>query len=230
MLTRDVMTIEVVTVTPETPVPEIARRLLERRIGAVPVVDPEGRVVGIVSEGDLVRRLRSGPDHGQSWWLALLAGTEDFGGRLAAPDDVEAAHVMTKDVVTVTEETPVERVAAILEERRIKRVPVVRAGRLVGIVSRADLLRGLASRSAGETATSAEDRLTRERLMETLRSTTWASPAYLTVIVQDGVVHLWGSVSSDEERAALRLAARSTQGVRELEDHLVTTPPAIWAE
>ncbi|MDP2623233.1 MAG: CBS domain-containing protein [Actinomycetota bacterium] len=230
MLAKDIMTTNVVTVTPDARVREIAQLLLKRHVSAVPVVDAENRVVGIVSEGDLMRRPETGTERHRSWWLTLVAGSEDLARDYAKAHGVRAADVMSGNVVTVTEDTPVGTIARLLEERHIKRVPVLRNDKLVGIVSRADLLRGLASRPAQPgVSPSTDDRAIRERLLQTLRTEPWA-PTYLTVIVTDGMVHFWGVVSSEEERDALRVAANTVPGVRGVEDHLVEMTPWAGAE
>jgi CBS domain-containing protein len=149
---RDVMTSPVIYVMTETPLREIASVMLRERISAVPVVAGGGQLVGMVSEGDLVQR-RSG-DRGarRSWWLDLFeadaAHSEDFLEYLRR-HGLRAKDVMTGDVITVEEGTPIARVAELLDSNRIKRVPVLREGRIIGIVSRADLLRALACAPVG---------------------------------------------------------------------------------
>lgn len=145
MQARDVMTTEVVAVHPDAPVAEIARLLLERRISAVPVADADGTLVGMVSEGDLIGRAEPERQIRSDWWLDLLAGTEAAPAPLPEIRDRVARQVMSSPVVTVTEETELSEIAHLLAQYGIKRVPVMRRDRIVGIVSRADLLRGLAA-------------------------------------------------------------------------------------
>ena len=227
MLAKDVMTRRVVTVAPETPVPEVARLLLDRRISAVPVVDAGGRLLGIVSEGDLIRRPEIVGGRRRSWWLSLLSGGERDPAEYVRTHGGQAADVMTREVVVVAEDTPVGDIARLLEERRIKRVPVVRRGKLVGIVSRADLLRGLASARPRPRASRPTDRAIRERLVKRLEREPWVPLGQINVIVTDGVVHLWGLVDSAEQRRALQVAARDTAGVRRVEDHLGEVAPYL---
>lgn len=170
MRARDVMTTDVVTVDLDTSVREIARLLLARRISAVPVVAADGRLAGIVSEGDLVRRPELGTEARPSWWLMLFAGSEDLAQSYRKAHGRRAADVMTHDVVTVAEDAPVSEIARLLEERRFKRVPVIRDGRVVGVVSRADLVRGLAVQRA-PTAVPADDNAIRERCLRSIRDT-----------------------------------------------------------
>lgn len=228
MLASDVMTKQVVTVPPDAPVPEIARLLLDRHISAVPVVDADGRVLGIVSEGDLIRRPEVAGPHRRSWWLALLSGGEGDAAEYVKAHGGQASDVMTRPAVTVTEDTPAGDIARLLEERRIKRVPVVRRGRLVGIVSRADLLRGLASSKPSQRkAPRASDQAIRQKLITRLERESWVPFGQLNVIVTDGVVHLWGLVDSADQRRALVVAAREISGVRGVEDHLGEIAPYL---
>jgi len=228
MLAKDVMTRQVVTVPPDASVPDVARLLLERRISAVPVVAPDGRLLGIVSEGDLIRRPEVAGPRRRSWWLSLLSGAGDDPAEYVKAHGGRVGDVMTRPVVTVREDTAVADIARLLEERRIKRVPVVRSGKLVGIVSRADLLRGLASlRTRARPTARATDRAIRDRLLKRLARESWAPLGQLNVIVTDGVVHLWGLADSPEQRQALQVAAREVNGVRGVEDHLGEVAPYL---
>lgn len=229
MLARDVMTTSVVTVSPATSVQEVAQLLLEHHISAVPVVDAEGRLAGIVSEGDLIRRPEMGTEPRQSWWLTLLGGPEDSARDYVKVHGRRASDVMTRRVVTVAEDTPVAEIARLLEERRIKRVPVVRDGRLVGIVSRADLVRALASQPAPAAKAAPSDRALREQVLRALLSAGVTVPSHVNVVVTEGVVHLWGLAESDEGRRACRVAVEGVPGVRAVEDHLGTIQPWLWS-
>jgi CBS domain-containing protein len=214
------MTARPITVPPDTSVVEVARLLLDHAISAVPVV-ADGRVVGIVSEGDLMRRSETATDRRRAWWLTFFTGPTTLAEEYARTHGQRAADVMTSPVVTVNERTPLREIAELLETRRIKRVPVVRDGALVGIVSRADLLRALASTpSAKEPALATTDDGIREALLRDLETMAWATPANINPIVTRGVVHLWGRIGSDAERRALHVAAERVPGVRAVEDHL----------
>lgn len=225
MRARDVMTTRVITVAPDARVPEVAQLLLKHRISAVPVVGPDGEVVGIVSEGDLIRRAETGGERHRSWWLTLMEGSEDLAREYVKAHGMQASDVMSPDVVFVHRDTPVSEIASLLERRRIKRVPVVEDGRLVGIVSRADLLRGLAATPAPGPAPSGDDRTIRQQVLEALGSAPWATFGATNVIVTDGIVHLWGWVSSADERQAMVVLARGVPGVRGVEEHLADMPP-----
>lgn len=227
MIAKDIMTRPVVSVGPETSVQEIARLLLERRISAVPIVDDRSRVIGMVSEGDLMRRPESGTEGHASWWLELLGGTEERARTYLKSHGLTARDVMTREVVTVAENTPLEKIATLLERNRIKRVPVLRGGKLVGIVSRANLLHGLvATRGKPAGSTTLDPHRAREAVMAELRKVGVQS-LYLNVVVAHGIAHLWGYAESAAERRAIALAARRTPGVRKVENHLAFMPPRL---
>ncbi|MEJ1159315.1 CBS domain-containing protein [Prosthecomicrobium sp. N25] len=219
MKAKDVMTTGVVTVKPDTSVSAIATLLLERHISAVPVVDDLGTLLGIVSEGDLIRRAETGTDRKPSWWLELLRTPEDKALAYVKSHGRRADEVMTRDVVTVEEDTSLRDIARLLEERRIKRVPVVKGGHLVGIVSRADLLRGLVTAQQAAEA-SADDEGIRRSILERVRSDAGVVDTLLNVTVAAGIVHLWGSVDTPGERRAVHVVAENTPGVKEVVDHL----------
>ena len=229
MKALDVMTSKVVTVSPETSISEIAKLFLRHRISAVAVVDGDKRVLGMVSEGDLLHRAETETEQKRPWWLSMLAGTEEQARDYVKAHGRCAGDVMSTKLVTVAEDTPLAEIAQLLEERRIKRVPVTRNGKLVGIVSRADLVRALASRSetAPATSSSPSDQAIREELLRTLESNGWIRPNEVTVIVTDGVIHMWGAVESDEIRQAVRVAAENVPGARGVESHIGLVPP--WA-
>lgn len=226
MRARDVMTTRVVTVGEDTPVEEIARKLLEHRISAVPVVDAGGMLVGIVSEGDLMRRAHSEAARPASWWLRLVALPHEADLYLQAHGRV-ASDVMTRKLFTVDEGTPLVEIVDLLERKRIKRVPVVRHGKVVGIVSRANLLHGLATSRTVVSPSSDNDRTLRDKLFTAMTEQADIDPLFLNVTVYDGVAHLWGLVDSEAEKRAARLVAESTPGIRAVDDHLGVMPPHL---
>ncbi|MFD2189938.1 CBS domain-containing protein [Pistricoccus aurantiacus] len=224
MRAADVMTTKVISVALESEVREIASLLAEHGISAVPVVDSEQRVLGIVSEGDLIRRIENDEDSHKSWWLKLFSGT-------SVVDYVKAhgrcaGEVMTPDPLTVSEDEPLHRIAGLLEKYRIKRVPVVRDGRLVGIVSRSNLLRGFATVEP-EIEASIDDRNIRKAIYKELKALSGLWGEHLTVIVSDGCVQLWGLVETKEQRWAVQVAAENTPGVKQVINHLGLRPRGI---
>lgn len=219
-----IMTRDVISVGPETPVREIATMMLERRISGVPVVDAERRVLGIVSEGDLIRRPEIETDHAPTGWLSLFLSDEERSRDFVKSHGRVAREVMTKPATCVALETPLDEVVRLMERHRVKRLPVVDNGKLVGLVTRADLLRTLVSRRpAAPVASSDQD--VRERIDAMLRHEDWATSAFVNVQVEDGVAHLWGTVESASQREALILAVRGVSGVKDVQPHLGRSMP-----
>ncbi len=228
MQAKDVMTTNVVTVQIGTGVPEIARLLLKHRISAVAVVDSDQRILGIVSEGDLMRRTETDTESRHSWWLEAMLSTEDRAREYIKVHGRKAGDVMTRDLISVTEETPLYEIAGLLEKHHVKRVPVTRDGRLIGIVSRANLLHGFAAKEARTTGPgSSDDQTIRENLLHTLAKEAGLDMALINVIVNDGVVQLWGLVGSGTEKKAAQVSAESTPGVKRVENHLGQAPTVV---
>jgi CBS domain-containing protein len=225
MQAQDVMTQYVISIGPDDTIARAIRLLLQERISGLPVIDPSGRLVGMVTEGDLLRRAETGTERQRPRWLEFFAGL----GRVA--DEYVHAHgrriseIMTTDPVTVTEETPLEKVVTLMERRRVKRLPVVRGDKVVGIISRANLLHALAS-VAGETKpASVDDQGIRTRLLAELAKERWAPTAMIDVTVRGGVVELWGTVTNERQRQALIVAAENIPGVKQVNDHLAWIEP-----
>ncbi len=218
----DVMTGQVITVRENTTVSEAARSLAKHGISAVPVVDGANRVIGMVSEGDLLHRAETGTERRRAWWLDMLASTDQLARDYIKSHAETVKDVMTRDVISVTDTTPVADIAVLLETRGIKRVPVLRDGKLIGIVSRANLIQALAMTVTEPAIGSANDNdlAIRDKLLAELKTQRWAEVSPANVTVKDGVVHLWNSYVSDHEKQALLTAARSIPGVRGIEDHM----------
>jgi len=230
MRAMDAMTSKVITVDENASVTTVAKLLAERGISAVPVVDSENRVIGMVSEGDLLHRAETGTERRQSWWLEMMASTNQLTGDYIKSHSGNVKDVMTRDVLSVTETTSVADIAILLETNRIKRVPVLRDGKLVGIVSRANLVRALAMTINEPTSsTEADDRTIRDDLLAELKAQRWAEVAPANITVKDGVVHLWSSYLSEQEKRALVVAAENIPGVRRVEDHLRPVPAYLLA-
>jgi len=224
MIAADVMTRALVTVSPDTPLAEVIQLLLDKGAGAVPVVE-SGEVVGIVAETDLLRRAELGSAPRPTSWLGLFVSDNARAAAFVRGHGRLARDVMTHPAVTVAEDTPLGEVAELLERRGISRVPVVRDRQLVGIVGRSDILRALASRLAPLPARSADDRRLRETVVMAIEASGWMEgTADLTIVVEGGVVHLWGNVVSDNMHRALVLAVGEVPGVREVRDHLAPPP------
>ena len=219
MLAKDVMTTAIITVKPDTDVGDVARLLLNSHISAVPVLADDGTLVGIVSEGDLLHRAEAGTRSRPSWWLRLFATPDEPAANYLRQFGRRAKDVMSTNLITVEPDTPLTDIAALLEKHHIKRVPVMVADKLVGIVSRANLLRGVATwqRPSGVRV---EDTVLRASLLEALQEA--ELPMHLiNITVTEGVVEFWGMVDSEVEIEAVRAAAETAAGVVRFENHLI---------
>lgn len=223
MLVKDVMTEKVITVTPETRIEEIARLFLDHHISGVPVVDETGGLAGLVSEGDLMRRVADADTPRRSWWLELFAGNGAGAADYVKAHGRHAHDVMTRDVITVPEDMAIGRAAAVLEKYRIKRIPVLRDGKLVGIVSRSNLLQGL-SVAPAIPEPSTDDRVIRARILEALTDVPGIQVSLVNVLVSDGVATIYGVVESDFEANAIRLAAEEAVGEGKVDIQLGRLP------
>ena len=228
MKAADVMVTMVITVGPEACVQDVAHILLSARISGVPVVGENGELLGIVTEGDLMRRVETGTGRQRPWWLVLFAGREALAAEFIKEHSRNVTDVMSRDVITAAPDTPLSKIASLLEKAAIKRVPIVEGGKLVGIVSRANLLQALASLSKQvEVTTQPNDSQIRDKVLAQLRTEPWTKPSLINVIVQDATVELWGIVESASEKKAVRIAAEVIPGVRAVNDNLIIRP-AQW--
>jgi CBS domain-containing protein len=220
MKAKDVMTSPIISVEPDASMWDAVRIMLQRRISGLPVIDKGGHLVGMVSEGDFLRRAETGTQRRRPHWLEFLLGP----GRLA--DEYTRSHgrkiqdIMTPDPVTVTGDTSLEEVVRTMEKRRIKRLPVVHDNAVVGIVTRANLVHALAGVARELMPTTTSDEAIRKRLLTELAKEAWAPVALIDVIVRDGVVELWGTITEERQRAALIAAAENVRGVKAVHDHL----------
>lgn len=223
MKARDVMAFPVITVKPNSSIEEVAKTFVQGRISGAPVVDDDGKLVGVISEGDLMYRSEIGTVRPHPYWFLEFAGKEHLAAEYVKARARKAADVMTRKVITASPDSSLNEIAALLENSSIKRVPVVENGELVGIVSRANLIQALASAPAHLDITPS-DTIIRTALLWHLAEQRWADASRLNVIVHDGLVELWGAVNSDAEKQAIRVAAESMAGVRAVIDHLIVEP------
>lgn len=221
MNASDVMTAGVITTGPDADVKSVAKTMLEKGISALPVVDKDGKLIGIISEGDLIQRAESGTEAKTSWWLRLLSDSETLASRFVKAHGLRVSDVMSREVVTAAPDTHLAEIARLLEKNRIKRVPIVKDGKLLGIVSRANLLQALASAKPALTgSTKVSDATLRDNILNRLWDQPWASPSAINVIVTGGTVDLWGIINSETERKALNILVSEVPGVVGVNDHL----------
>ena len=224
MLAADVMTTNVISVSPEMSVRDVARMFVDQGISGAPVLDADGHLAGMISEGDLIRRSEIGTDERRRTSLLDIWSASHEARDYIKTHAKKVRDVMSTDVISVLPDTQLGEVAGILETRHIKRVPVMQAGRLVGLVSRANLVQALASvpdEPASNVTLSDAD--IRAMLMGELAGRKW-SFAGRNIVVTDGVVHLWGVFHSLESVEAVRVAAQSIPGVKRVEDHTEPYP------
>lgn len=228
MHAADIMTRNVITATPKTEVREVVDLMIKNRISAVPVVDDAGRVVGMVSEGDLMRRVENNTDRRDSWWLSALFSARNDVDAYVKSRGRRAEDIMTRDPITISEDTPLYKIAQTLEKKHIKRVPVVTGGKLVGIVSRSNLLQGFSTMQK-DAAAASDDKTIRNTIIHEMTDKLGISESTTNVVVVDGVVTLWGLVDSESKKKAAGVAAETTAGVKEVHNNLGVSPTQVGA-
>jgi CBS domain-containing protein len=211
-----------VTVSPDTDVGDAVKLLAEHDVSALPVLDANGNLVGVLSEAELIHRVEIGPEKHRPWWLEAVTGASTLAEEFAKSHGKKVGELMTTSVVAVSEETPLSEIAALFERKRIKRVPVVRAGKLVGIGSRANLIQALAAVVGRIDQHDETDRQIRLDLLSRLQEQTWTDFGSRNITVGGGVVHLWGLVGSEAERKALLALAEGVPGVARVSDEMIS--------
>jgi CBS domain-containing protein len=221
----DVMVRDVITVHPDTDVAEAVKLLSKHDVSALPVVDAANHLLGIISEGDLIHRVEIGTQKRLPWWLEAVTGASTLAQDFAKSHGKKVHELMTTDVVSASEDTALAEIAALLERKRIKRIPVTRHGKLVGMVSRANLIQALASAMArpGEEEAHLGDREIRREILARLEQQSWTDFGSRNIIVTGGVVHIWGLVSSKAEHEALIALAEGVPGVTSVSDEMIPT-------
>jgi CBS domain-containing protein len=225
MNAEQVMTRRVVSITPDATIWEAACLMLEKEISGLPVIDDKGNLVGIVSEGDCLRRAETGTERRRSRWLEFLTSPSQLASEYVHSHGRRVAEVMTTNVITVTEDASLEQIVHLMESRRIKRVPVLRGRDVVGIVCRANVLHALASLASVEPAASKDDTAIREQILAELEKHAWAPRHLIEVTVTDGVVDLWGVVLAANQGDAAVVAAENVSGVKAVRNHLAWVEP-----
>ena len=223
MKAHDVMTWGTITVEPDASVTRAVRLMLQNKISGLPVVDTNGQLVGMVTEGDFLRRGELGTRRQRPRWLEFLLGPGKLATEYVQSSGQKVSQVMTPEPKTITPETPLEEVVGLMERHRIKRLPVVQDGKLVGIVSRANLLHALASVAREVKPVAGDDAAIRDRIMAECAKQPWAS--HVNVVVRDGVVELWGVITDDRASDAFKVLAENVPGVKAVRDHLAWIEP-----
>lgn len=216
----DVMVRDVVTVRPETDAADAIKLLAEHDLSALPVVDGQGQLVGIISEADFIHRVEIGTEKHRPWLLKSLTGSTTLAEDFAKSHGKKVGEIMTTEVVAATEDASLAEIAGLFERHRIKRVPIVRAGKVVGVVSQSNLIQALASVVRLDEPTDDTDRRIRDELLFRLKQQNWTDFGSRNVTVSGGIVHLWGLINSDTERHALTALAEGVPGVSSVRDEM----------
>lgn len=226
MLAHQIMSTEVITVSPETSVADAINVMLAHHVSGLPVVDSDGRLVGILSEGDFIRCANIGTQRKRGRWLTLLAGADRVALDFTREHGRTVGDMMTQNPVAIAEDTPLEQIVVTMERRNIKRLPVLREGKVVGMVTRADFLPAIANLAQEVPQSSNDDEEIRKSVLTAMAHAPWR-PCALNVAVHDGIVSLRGVVKTDHIHRAAIVAAETVPGVRKVEDHLskIAYPP-----
>lgn len=224
MIVADVMTRNVISIAPGATVEDAAKAMLDRGVSGLFVVDAQGELVGVVTEGDLLRRDELGTQRHRPWWLRLLVSPGRQAADFTHTYGRHVSDVMTRDVIAVGPEAPLEQVVDTMERHAIKRVPVVENQRVTGVVSRSDLLRALIGQ-VRKTPIAGDDRAIRSAILDALEKQPWAPVISLNVTVADGVADVWGTITDDAERRAICVCIENTPGVKTIHDHMVYVEP-----
>ncbi|HEY2229003.1 MAG TPA: CBS domain-containing protein [Xanthobacteraceae bacterium] len=223
MNVRDAMTPRIISIATDAPITQAMRLMLQNRISGLPVVDGKGELVGMVTEGDFLRRGEIGTQRQRARWLEFLIGPGRLADEYVRARGRKVEDVMTREPVTVTEDTALDEVVRLMERHRIKRLPVVRGDQLVGIVTRANIMHALVSLATETKPATGDDAGIREQILAECRRQSWAPMT--NVVVRNGVVELWGTITDDRERQALIVASENVAGVKQVHDHLVWIEP-----
>ena len=224
MRAHQIMARSVVTVTPESSILDAANLMLQRYVSGLPVVDAAGKLVGIVSEGDFIRRSEIGTQRKRGRWLRFILGAGKAATDFVREHGRKVSEVMTRDPLTVTEDTVLEEIVSTMETNGVKRLPVMRGDKLVGIVLRANLLQAVASLARNVPDPTADDDHIRSRIIDALEKND-GCPFGVNVVVRDGIVHLTGVITEERSRQAAIVCAENVEGVNKVHDHLCWVEP-----
>ena len=225
MKAQDVMTRDVITIDPDSTVLQAARLMLQHHVSGLPVVDGNGNLVGVLSEGDFLRRRETKTERRRSRWLEFLMGPGRIAAEYSHSHGSKVSEVMRADVQSVEQDTALEDIVELMERKRIKRVPVLCGGQLVGIVTRSNLMHAMVSLARMAQPASKDDAAIREKLLAEMQHEKWAPLATVDIVVHEGMVELWGVIVDERQRTALKVAAENIPGVKAVIDHLVWVEP-----
>jgi CBS domain-containing protein len=224
MRAHQIMTRQVITVATGAPIVEAANTMLHNHISGLPVVDETGKLAGIISQGDFIRRAEIGTQRKRGRWLKLLLGPGRVASDFVRERGRKVGEIMTLDLCTVTEDATLEDIVSLMEQNNVKRLPVMRGDQLVGIVTRSNLLQAVAELAQEVPDPTADDDHIRNRIITSIEKTDWR-PFGLGVIVRNGNVHLSGVITNERSRQAAIVAAENVSGVRKVHDHLCWVEP-----
>ena len=219
MRAHQIMTRPVITIAPETTIVDAANTMLQKHVSGLPVVDAAGKLVGIVSEGDFIRRSEIGTQRKRGRWLRFILGPGKSASDFVHEHGRRVDEVMTRNPLTINEDTALAEIVELMERNNVKRLPVIRGDSLVGIVSRANLLQAVASLARSVPDPTADDDHIRSRIIGAMERNEWC-PFGLSVTVRDGIVHLSGVITEERTRQAAIVAAENVEGVKKVHDHL----------
>ncbi len=218
MKVLDCMTKDVVTVRPDTAVHDIAELMVKKRISGVPVVSEAGALVGIVGQGDLLHRAEVGTERRSKWWLRMLADSNDLAREYNKAHGLTANDIMTRDVISIGADEELSKAADLMAQRRLKRLPVVENGKLIGIITRTDLVRILSEHRPAATRQTVDDAIIAKVINDRIGKLGWLNSSYMNVAVDNGVARIAGLIESAEQRRALHVLIKETEGVKGIED------------
>lgn len=225
MKVSDVLTRRVISIDPQATVMEAVRLMLQNHISGLPVIDAKGKLVGMLTEGDLLRRAETGTQRHRKRWVEFVLGPGRMADEYVHTHARRVSEIMTTDPVTVGEEVSLDEVVRLMEERSVKRLPVVRGGKVVGIVARANLMHALASVGKVAPASAGTDGVIRDRILADIDQQKWLAPNIVNVTVRNGNVELWGTITDEKQRQALTVLVENVPGVKSIADHLAWVEP-----
>lgn len=226
MIAKDIMTSHVVSITPDSTVDQAIKVMLERHLSGLPVVDDKGRLVGILTEGDLLRRQEIGTERHRPRWLEFFTSLGKMAVEYAHARGRKVDEVMTADVITATEESKLEDIVELMMRHGVKRIPIVYGGGPIGIVSRADVLRALQRKLSPkpEVTDRTDDDILRD-IRGAFEHSRCITPILIDLSVHNGKVVLRGAIQDERERGAIHVAVENVPGVKAVEDHLTWVAP-----